>query len=52
MRDGGEEAKQVLPLPAYETADPEDLWRWMAGYEEKTGGQILAIPHNGNISMA
>lgn len=50
MRDGGEEAKQVLPFPAYDSADPEDLWRWMAGYEEKTGGQILAIPHNGNIS--
>ncbi|MEH6581460.1 MAG: DUF3604 domain-containing protein [Halioglobus sp.] len=50
MRDGGEEAKQVLPFPAYDSADPEDLWRWMAGYEEKTGGQVLAIPHNGNIS--
>ena len=22
----------------------------MAGYEKKTGGQVLAIPHNGNIS--
>jgi len=50
MRDGGEEAKQVLPFAAYDSADPEDLWRWMAGYEEKTGGQVLAIPHNGNIS--
>src|SRR5210317_1706433 len=29
---------------------PEDLWRWMAAYEEKTGGRLLAIPHNGNLS--
>ena len=50
MRDGEKEAKQVLPFPAYDSADPEDLWRWMAGYEQKTGGQVLAIPHNGNIS--
>jgi hypothetical protein len=28
----------------------EDLWQWMADYEKKTGGQVLAIPHNGNLS--
>ena len=50
MRNGEKEAKQVLPFPAYDSADPEHLWRWMAGYEEKTGGQVLATPHNGNIS--
>ena len=50
MRDGGNEAKQVLPYPAYDSTDPEDLWRWMADYEEKTGGRVLAIPHNGNLS--
>ena len=22
----------------------------MAAYEEKTGGRVLAIPHNGNLS--
>jgi hypothetical protein len=30
--------------------NPEDLWKWMAAYEEKTGGKLLAIPHNGNLS--
>jgi len=30
--------------------DPEDLWKLLQAYEEKTGGSILAIPHNGNIS--
>jgi hypothetical protein len=28
----------------------EGLWNYLAGYEKKTGGQVLAIPHNGNLS--
>ena len=50
MRDDATAAKQVLPFPAYDSSDPEDLWKWMAGYEAKTGGRVLAIPHNGNLS--
>jgi hypothetical protein len=50
MRDDGDKAKQVLPFAAYDSTDPEDLWRWMAGYEDKTGGRVFAIPHNGNLS--
>ena len=30
--------------------NPVDLWKWMQGYEDKTGGRILAIAHNGNLS--
>jgi hypothetical protein len=30
--------------------DPRDLWQYLADYEEKTGGEVLAIPHNGNLS--
>jgi hypothetical protein len=37
-------------LSYYDTADPEQLWTWMADYEHKTGGRALAIPHNGNLS--
>ncbi len=50
MRDDADEARQVLPFGATDSSDPEDLWRWMAGYEQKTGGRVLAIAHNGNIS--
>ena len=50
FRDGGKRTKGTLPLTTFETQDPLDLWRWMAAYEEKTGGQVLAIPHNGNMS--
>ena len=50
FRDGKDKADQIIPLSSYDTEDPEDLWKWMADYEQKTGGRLLAIPHNGNLS--
>ena len=50
FRDGGERAGQVLPYSTYDSDDPEDLWAYLANYEARTGGQALAIPHNGNLS--
>ena len=35
---------------SFDSPSPEDLWSWLADYEEKTGGKVLAIPHNGNLS--
>ncbi|MGE0639927.1 MAG: DUF3604 domain-containing protein [Thermoanaerobaculia bacterium] len=49
-RDGKDLADQVLPLTTFDTENPEKLWEWMQAYEDKTGGDILAIPHNGNLS--
>lgn len=50
FRDGAARANQVIPLPMFESVDPEHLWKYMAGYEDDTDGKILAIPHNGNWS--
>lgn len=50
FRDGRDRADQIIPLSYYDTGDPEQLWKWMADYERKTGGRLLAIPHNGNLS--
>ena len=50
FRDGGERARQVVPYSLYDSQDPEDLWGYLADYEATTGGQIVAIPHNGNWS--
>jgi hypothetical protein len=50
FRDGADKAQQVLPFSLYDSIDPEDLWTYMANYEEKTGGTMLAIGHNGNLS--
>ena len=49
-RDGADRAKQMLPYTAAESFNPEDLWEWMARYEKKTGGKVLALAHNGNVS--
>jgi hypothetical protein len=50
FRDGADKASQTLPYSLFDSMDPEDLWAYMAGYEESTGGQVFAIPHNGNLS--
>ncbi len=50
FRDNKDKADQILPFSSWQSEDPEKLWAWMAKYEEKTGGQMLAIPHNGNLS--
>lgn len=50
FRDGKARADQVIPFSNYDSDDPEDLWAWMNAYEQKTGGELLAIPHNGNLS--
>jgi hypothetical protein len=53
LRDDGSRARQVVPLttqPPLGTQDPLDLYKWLDDYETKTGGQALAISHNGNLS--
>ncbi len=50
VKDDEDKASQVLPFSAFDSQDPEDLWKYMAAYEAKTGGSVLAIPHNGNLS--
>jgi hypothetical protein len=50
FRDNGDKASQVIPLTTFVSEDPAFLWKWMADYQAKTGGQVLAIPHNGNLS--
>ncbi len=50
FRDGRERASQVLPYSQFDSVDPEDLWAYMDRYEQQTGGQVLAIAHNGNLS--
>jgi hypothetical protein len=50
FRDGPDRVKQVLPYSAFDSQDPEKLWAYMADYEKNTGGSVLAIPHNSNLS--
>ena len=53
MRDGAVRARQVVPFTMTApqgSPDPRDLWKYLTNYEAKTGGEVLAIPHNGNLS--
>jgi hypothetical protein len=53
MRDGPVRARQVVPFTMTApqgSPDPRDLWKYLANYEKKTEGEILAIAHNGNLS--
>ncbi|NEP12830.1 MAG: DUF3604 domain-containing protein [Symploca sp. SIO2C1] len=57
FRDDGCRAKLVLPFttvdianPTVDTSNPAKLWDWMENYEEIFTGNVLAIPHNGNLS--
>ena len=50
FRDGADRVNQVVPFSTFDSQDPAELWKYMDGYAKKTGGQVLAIPHNGNMS--
>jgi hypothetical protein len=50
FKDGPDKTNTIVPFSREDSFDPEDLWRFLARYEETTGGEVLAIPHNGNTS--
>jgi hypothetical protein len=57
FRDNGDRTRAFIPLTTFQSmvpgragTDPESLWKWLANYEEKSGGRVLAIPHNANLS--
>lgn len=50
FRDGADKVSGILPFSSLESQNPEKLWDFFANYEASTGGRVLAIPHNGNLS--
>jgi hypothetical protein len=53
FRGNGAQASLVEPYttqPPLGSDNPADLWKWMAATEQKTGTEVLAIAHNGNLS--
>lgn len=38
-----------IPYTAFESVDPEDLWRYLEA-QRKMGLSVIAVPHNGNVS--
>jgi hypothetical protein len=52
-KDGGDKGGAMVPYTTMApegSTNPRDLWTWMEGYEETTGGNVLAIAHNGNLA--
>ena len=50
FRDNADKTRALTPLTTWASGDPATLWAWLANYEATTGGRVLAIPHNGNLS--
>ena len=53
FRENGAKASMVEPFTTQKplgSDNPRDLWKYMAAVEEKTGSEVLALAHNGNLS--
>jgi len=50
FKDDKDKTLQTMPFSAADSNNPLDLWRYLAAYEKQTGGEVMAIAHNGNIS--
>jgi len=50
FRGNASVANQTVPFSQFDSQNPEDLWRSLDAFQKKTGAEVLAIPHNGNLS--
>ncbi len=50
FKDGKDKVSRVLPFSYLDNPYPEGLWRYFEEYQQKTNGDVLAIPHNSNLS--
>jgi hypothetical protein len=50
FKEDASKATRVVPFSSFDNPDPEKLWEYLAEYEKNTGGEVLAIAHNGNLS--
>ncbi len=50
FKDDADKVSQMIPFSGQDSLDPRDLWQALSNYEASTGGEVLSIAHNGNLS--
>ncbi|MGI9220524.1 MAG: DUF3604 domain-containing protein [Woeseiaceae bacterium] len=50
FRGDASDANQTVPFSQFDSKNPENLWRHLDDFQNRTGASVLAIPHNGNLS--
>jgi len=50
FRGDATEANRLVPFSQFDSQNPEDLWKFLDNFKKDTGAEVLAIPHNGNLS--
>jgi hypothetical protein len=50
FRGDATEANRLVPFSQFDSKNPEDLWKFLDNFKKDTGAEVLAIPHNGNLS--
>ena len=50
FRGNASMTNRTLPFSQFDSQNPEDLWKALAKFKQESGVDVLAIPHNGNLS--
>ena len=50
FKDDAKKANHIVPFSSFDSEKPEDLWAFLQAYQDSTDGEVLAIPHNSNLS--
>lgn len=50
FKDEADKTARIIPFSQSDSEYPEDLWNFLEGYENDFDGEVIAIPHNPNVS--
>jgi hypothetical protein len=50
FKDGPDKTAKIVPFSQSDSNKPEDLWAFLDNYEASYAGNVIAIPHNSNVS--